>query len=730
MSNLPEAPAARNYIAPGIATAVPSYLAGMKRWTAWVLLQPKKAGGKFGKKPVCPTNDSGTWRTFTDALSEARTGIGFQMLGVTSICGIDIDGCLDPTTGSLNDFATALLAALPDTYAEVTPSGKGLRLFALVPEGMKVPEFTSPQGVECYIGRSARFLTVTGNALPGREGQIADLTPGALRLLTPFAASTGGGVDLEIKLPVPTFERLPNWQELLEGERLSYKKLKQEWRTYLEKGDLPGGRSEKTFAIAAKLLDCRYLPDEVFAILISAPGSWEAALDKRDRDVTRARALVWADIGRAQKVIRADEMALQERVDDWSGLGLRTEIKGKRVCVQRSQSNAIRILTDHPDWRGRVALDITTGAVMLDNIRLDDWRFFDLQEKLGLYAGWEPYPNRQWWADLIRAVAERNPINPRETEIRSLVWDGKSRLDDWFVDHVADEDCKLNRQLGRKWLISLIARWLQPGCKVDTVLILQGMEGARKNTFFEVIAGGVERVIACDGMERDDKFTIASAWIAEMPEASIFKRADRNRLKGFITQPIDNYRPPYAANPVGVKRAFVLVATSNANQLFNADQDGLRRFWPVWVRKRIDYEWVAANRGQLLAEATVAYDLGEEWWFEDSPDALRERVEFAVEATALDEAILDLIHKRIGKGGMGLTEIAVELGATLGYRPNDKAVATLLEKHQIRRRRTDKHRFWLHPSWARPGVAGEGDAVVLPFPGQEKAVEESEEVKP
>lgn len=698
----------------------------MKRWTAWMLLAPR-GGGKPPKKPLSLTNDAATWRAFDVALREAegRAGIGFQMLGVSSLAGIDLDGCVDPTTGAMSAFAASLLAACPATYAEITPSGKGLRIFALIPPGVKVPEFLSRQhGAECYIGRSARFLTLTGHALEGRAGKLAELTPNALRLLMPLAASAGGGTELEIKLPVPMTERREAWQELFDS-RLPYGKLRKEWRDFLEAGDLPGGRSEKSFGIAAKLVECRYLPDDIFAILISAPGSWEAALDKRDQDVTRARALIWADIGRAQKVIRADETGLQERVDTWAGLGLRTIIEGKKVQVEWSQMNTLRILTEHDEWRGRLALDVTSGGLLLDGTALDDARFFEMQEKVSAFAGWRPSGNRKWWEDVVRTAASKNPMNPREKELRSLVWDGKPRLDTWLTDFVADEDNKLNRLLGRKWLISCVARWVNPGCKNDTVLILQGVEGARKNTLLETIAGGTTRVKSLNGIEKDDKFTVAQAWIVQLPEGHLLRKADRLRFTAFVSEPNDDFRPPYAALPGCFKRGWVLVSTSNHHELFNTDQNGLRRYWPVWCRERIAYEEVAKLRDQLLAEAVVAYDLEEPWWFDSTPEELRERVAMSVESTALDEAICALIPKQAGKGGLTINELLSELGATLGYRPQDRAVTALLFKHGIIHRRTTTHRFWLHPSWARADRPGEADIIPL---RRVRAVDDADEV--
>lgn len=701
MTNVKAHASERKYLAPHPDTEkrIPPLLREMRRWTAWMLLEPTEPGGKPPKKPVSLINDARTWRTFAEARKESagRAGIGLMMQGIPGVVGIDIDGAT----------AHPLLDALPETYAELSPSGQGLRIFALAPPHTVVPEFLNrEQGVECYIGNSARYLTVTGHTLSGREGKLAELTDEALRILQGAAGSKAAHGEIEIALPVPTAERVEAWQEVFHDKRLPYKRLKKELRHYLELGDIPGSRSEKSFSVACRLLESRYTPEEIFLILISAPGSWEAALDKRDQDPSRARALVWADIGRAQKIVRAADEEAGQQAEGWTGLELRTSFQDGKVRPERSQQNAMRILAEHPEWRGRLAFDITSGRVLLDATPLDDARFFEMQEKVSNYAMWPPYANRQWWGDVVRAVSEKNPLNPRESEVRGYQWDGEERLDTWFTRYVAMSDDPLNRKLGRMWLLSCVARWVNPGCKVDTVLVLQGVEGARKNTFYEVVAGAPDRVVAVEGMEREDKLTMSKGWICEMPEAHIFRKADRNRLKGFITRPIDDFRPPYAAAPVAVKRAFVFASTSNSMELFNTDMDGLRRFWPVEVRERINYEWVAKYRNQLLAEAVLCYDLGEQWWFDTTPEALQDRVAFAVEDTAIDEAIERLVVKQAGKGRLQLGEILLEIGSTLGFRPRDRDVTALLWKHGIRKSRTTTYRGWAHPSWLAGNVVG------------------------
>jgi hypothetical protein len=693
MPLLPKIPLASN-----LSSVFPATLAALKRWTAWQLLEPKP-GKKPGKKPLSLTNDAATWHHLPEAIKAAQehSGVGFQMLGCSTVVGIDIDHCILPN-GGFSPVAVAILEALPDTYAEVTPSGTGLRLFCSRAEGQDVPEFLSQDaGVECYVGKSARYLTVTGAVLPGREKKYTPITEKALRVLAPLGAKPGSTIDLEIPLAVPDFGRSEDWLVVFDSRR---GRLGKDFNRFLLHGDIPGARSEKVYAIACRMLAALYTPQEVFLVLVSAPGSWESVLDKRDQDEKRARELIWADIGRAQKVVRAEASATEGQTDEWSALGLHTEITNKMIKVVCSQANAVRILQGHSAWASRVALDITTGEVLLDTATLDDARFFELQEKISKFAGWPPSLGRQWWSDVLRSVAEANRINPRAAWLRSLKWDGVPRLDKWMNDYVVATPDNLNRILGRKWLISLVARWCDPGCKCDTVLVLVGKEGTRKTTFFEVMAGGAERVVDLEGFSRDDKFVMAKAWIVEMPEAHILKRADQAKLKAFLTKPTDDYRVPYASAPVTIRRGFVFVSTANGGELFQAGQDGLRRFWPIEVRDtKLDLKWVRESRDQLLAEAVIAFDLEEPWWFEDTPPELYERQLDAVEDTAVGDALYQLVARQAGKGGLGLAQILLELSSILGRPPNERLVSLLLPRHGIVKKRTQHARFWWHPSW-------------------------------
>lgn len=117
--------------------------------------------------------------TFADLETALRVvarydGVGIRIDG--KIGCIDIDDCV-LEDGSLTDIANAVLALLPDTFVELSPSGQGLHLFFIVPDDFV---FDSDEyyinnrkvGMEIYVpSHSHQFVTITGNMF--RDGSLS-----------------------------------------------------------------------------------------------------------------------------------------------------------------------------------------------------------------------------------------------------------------------------------------------------------------------------------------------------------------------------------------------------------------------------------------------------------------------------------------------------------------------------------------------------------------------------
>lgn len=157
--------------------SIPAELKIIPRWLLWRL---ETRDGKPTKTPyqvsgaLAKVNDPTTWTDFDTALSTYLKG-GYSGLGIAlsdddDLLGVDLDKCLNPDTGELDPKAARIVADLP-TYCEVSPSGRGLRLFGF---GM-LPQGGRRKGhVEMY--EAGRYLTVTGHRFNGHTA-LAEITP-------------------------------------------------------------------------------------------------------------------------------------------------------------------------------------------------------------------------------------------------------------------------------------------------------------------------------------------------------------------------------------------------------------------------------------------------------------------------------------------------------------------------------------------------------------------------
>jgi hypothetical protein len=219
-----------------------------------------------------------------------------------------------------------------------------------------------------------------------------------------------------------------------------------------------------------------------------------------------------------------------------------------------------------------------------------------------------------------------------------LVWDGVARLETWGSEYFQSDMPKLANEWGRILLTSLVMRILEPGCKVDTVCILNGPQGIGKTTFFEQLAVLDDyhfyRAISDlpgsnGGDDRTFKQTIVSSLVVDLSEGIIFesRKTSSDRLKQFITEQFDEYRVAYAKNNTITPRGYIFVGTTNRpDQL--TDRTGSRRWLYLNVSKikRLEYE----VKLQLLAEVVARFDAikATNWYdlhleMSDMPEELR-----------------------------------------------------------------------------------------------------------
>jgi predicted P-loop ATPase len=217
--------------------------------------------------------------------------------------------------------------------------------------------------------------------------------------------------------------------------------------------------------------------------------------------------------------------------------------------------------------------------------------------------------------------AQRNDFDPLEAYLTGLRWDGVARLDGFLSRYLGAEDTALNAEFGTRSLIGAVRRALQPGTKHDTMLVLEGPQGARKSSAVAALCPHSHWFT--DGLKLDDAARevieqSAGKWIVEVAELGGMKKADVDNLKAMLSRPTDSARLAYGRQKQDRPRRFIMFGTVNhgANGYLK-DGTGNRRFWicPVGA---IDVDAIKRDRDQLWAEAVHRHRAGEQNWLSDS----------------------------------------------------------------------------------------------------------------
>lgn len=345
-------------------------------------------------------------------------------------------------------------------------------------------------------------------------------------------------------------------------------------------------------------------------------------------------------------------------------------------------ANAVAYLWNSDIWRGVIGYDAFTDRVMImktlpedDNHRvprpIEDKDYITIQTWFQRYV-WVKIKKTEI-TDAVALNARSNTFEPVQEYLNGLVWDGVSRIDGWLFQYAGVNAGADPRWLtyisavGRKWLISAVARAMEPGCQVDHALILEGGQGKGKSSLLRALCPDPDWFSDSlpDFHNKDAMAHLRGKWIIEMAELTTVWGSSVEDMRRFLTRRVDEYRPSYGREEVRRPRRAVFSGTTNRND-YVKDAEGERRFWIVRSDNNLRIADIKRIRDQLWAEAVVAHRAGEVWWLSDEIEALARQVQ--VDRVEDDPWVDELRGLLVGKESITTSVLYMQLGLEVSNR--------------------------------------------------------------
>lgn len=303
-------------------------------------------------------------------------------------------------------------------------------------------------------------------------------------------------------------------------------------------------------------------------------------------------------------------------------------LRSSNGSVLPGYDNASFYFQSDPAWRGVLGYNEFTGGTELlknppppvkqkigdeieDGFDTDATRWLE-RRSLILFK-------RDTVRSVLDSIATENKFHPVRNYLKSLPeWDRKERISNWLFHYCGVDpgsDTKPNHfaaSVGRKFLISMVARVMRPGCKADHMLVFEGRTGIGKSSVANALCPRSEWFTdqLGDLGSKDASMAVRGVWVVELGELDALSRPDEKTTKRFISQQFERFRLPYGRRVTKFERQCVFIGTTERSDWMKSETG--RRFWPVLATK-INFDAVAKDRDLLWSEALYAFNAGERW---------------------------------------------------------------------------------------------------------------------
>ena len=328
-----------------------------------------------------------------------------------------------------------------------------------------------------------------------------------------------------------------------------------------------------------------------------------------------------------ERQARAKEEFSEE--DEWQK---RLEYESRSTVLKNNLHNITLILQNDPKLKSLVFNQQLDGMEIKGSVPWNHpskyWRDADDAQLISyIDSNYGTFSQRNYQIAVAKVTDDRS-YHPIREYLDSLPeWDKVPRVDTLLIDYLGADDNKYVRAVTRKTLCAAISRVQNPGCKFDSMLVLNGPQGVGKSTLISKLAGEwfSDSLNLGDTKDKTAAEKLQGYWILEIGELAGLRKAEVETLRSFLSRQNDIYRAAFGKRATPHLRQWIFFGTTNAESGYLRDTTGYRRFWPVKTPGNgCKKSWEISNEEiqQIWAEALVYVKAGEKLYLDASMEQL------------------------------------------------------------------------------------------------------------
>ena len=181
------------------------------------------------------------------------------------------------------------------------------------------------------------------------------------------------------------------------------------------------------------------------------------------------------------------------------------------------------------------------------------------------------------------------------------------------------EEQMLFCQCLKKWLVGMVACWLDPKVVNNVILVLVGEQGSYKTTWFSCLLPPELRAYFriktnASRMTKDDLLSLTQYGLVCYEELDTMGNRELNELKSAVTMPSIDERPAYGRYHEHRRHLASFCGTGNNVQFLN-DPTGNRRWLPFQVNTIMSPRMFPFNYEGIYSQARRLYRDRFQYWF-------------------------------------------------------------------------------------------------------------------